>query len=62
MPGSDDPAPGAGHWIAQLYSEPESTGSAVRDQRLSAIHATVPGSRDQCTPPAEFPGGRCRHS
>ncbi|MFI5642514.1 protein kinase [Streptomyces goshikiensis] len=119
VPGGDDPAPGAGHWIAQLYSEPESTGTAVRDQRLSAIHATVPEarvlrSRDyaslkpgywvvyapgpfadgraavgfcaqkgrvtanecigrylsddqgdygyQCTPPAEFPGGRCRRS
>ncbi|KOY50177.1 serine/threonine-protein kinase [Streptomyces sp. XY332] len=119
VPGGDDPAPGAGRWIAQLYSEPESTGTAVRDQRLAAIHATAPEarvlrSRDyaslkpgywvvyapgpfadgraaltfcaqkgrttanecigrylsndqgdyayQCTPPADSPGGRCRHS
>ncbi|MFJ8210389.1 protein kinase [Streptomyces sp. NPDC096033] len=119
LAGSDDPAPGAGHWIAQLYSEPESSGTAARDQRLAAIRATVPEarvlrSRDyaslkpgywvvyapgpfadglaavsfcaqkgrstaneclgrylsgdqgdyeyQCAPPAEFPGGRCRHS
>ncbi|MFI6007085.1 serine/threonine-protein kinase [Streptomyces sp. NPDC051366] len=119
VPGGDDPAPGADRWIAQLYSEPESTGTAVRDQRLAAIHATVPEarvlrSRDyaslnpgywvvyapgpftdgraavtfcaqkgrttanecigrylsndqgdyayQCTPPADSPGGRCRHS
>ncbi|WP_405676426.1 protein kinase [Streptomyces sp. NBC_00868] len=118
-PGGDDPAPGAGRWIAQLYSEPEGTGTAARDQRLAAIHATVPEarvlrSRDyaslnpgywvvyapgpfadgraavtfcvqkgratanecigrylsddqddyayQCTPPADSPGGRCRHS
>ncbi|MFD9415375.1 protein kinase [Streptomyces goshikiensis] len=119
VPGSDDAAPGAGRWIAQLYSEPESAGTAVRDQRLAAIRATVPEarvlrSRDyaslrpgywvvyapgpfadgraavtfcaqkgratanecigrylstdqgdyayQCTPPADSPGGRCRHS
>ncbi|WP_335338028.1 protein kinase domain-containing protein [Streptomyces sp. Mg1] len=119
VPGGDDPAPGAGRWIAQLYSEPESTGTTVRDQRLAAIHATVPEarvlrSRDyaslkpgywvvyapgpfadgraavtfcaqkgratanecigrylsadqgdyayQCTPPADSPSGRCRHS
>ncbi|MGZ9928649.1 protein kinase domain-containing protein [Streptomyces sp. NC-S4] len=119
VPGGGDPAPGAGRWIAQLFSEPESTGTAVRDQRLAAIRATVPEARVlrsgdyaslrpgywvvyapgpfadgraavtfcarkgrttaneclgrylsddqgdytyQCTPPADSPGGRCRHS
>ncbi|MGH8922406.1 MAG: serine/threonine protein kinase, partial [Actinomycetes bacterium] len=28
-----------------LYSEPESTGIAVRDQRLAAVRATVPEAR-----------------
>jgi serine/threonine protein kinase len=29
-------------WIAQLYSEPVSSGTAVRDQRLAAVRAEVP--------------------
>ncbi|MFF4422645.1 protein kinase [Streptomyces sp. NPDC001549] len=119
VPGGDDPAPGVGRWIAQLHSEPESTGTAARDRRLAAVRAAVPEarvlrSRDyaslkpgywvvyapgpfadgraavtfcaqkgrttanecigrylsddqgdyvyQCTPPADSPGGRCRHS
>ncbi|WP_314245936.1 serine/threonine-protein kinase [Streptomyces kutzneri] len=118
-PGGDDPAPGVGRWIAQLHSEPESTGIAARDRRLAVVRAAVPEarvlrSRDyaslkpgywvvyaagpfadgraavtfcaqkgrttadecigrylsddqgdygyQCTPPANSPGGRCRHS
>ncbi|MFC6132610.1 serine/threonine-protein kinase [Streptomyces spororaveus] len=44
VPGGDDPAPGAG-WIAQLYSEPESTGISTRDRRLATIRATVPEAR-----------------
>ncbi|WP_245173246.1 serine/threonine-protein kinase [Streptomyces aureus] len=31
-----------GRWIAQLYSEPVSSGSGARDQRLSQIRGTVP--------------------
>ncbi|MEV8536489.1 serine/threonine-protein kinase [Streptomyces sp. NPDC051211] len=34
--------PPAGRWIAQLYSEPESSGTAARDRRLAAVRATVP--------------------
>ncbi|WP_327281193.1 serine/threonine protein kinase [Streptomyces sp. NBC_01278] len=119
VPGGDDPAPGVGRWIAQLYSEPEGTGIAARDRRLAAIHAEVPEAQVlrsgdyaslnpgywvvyapgpfadgraaitfcaqkgrttanecigrylsadqgdygyQCTPPADSPGGRCRHT
>ncbi|MFI5987271.1 protein kinase [Streptomyces sp. NPDC051555] len=42
VPDGDGPAPGAGRWIAQLLSEPERSGIAVRDQRLAAIRVTVP--------------------
>ncbi len=31
-----------GTWIAQLFSEPVSTGTEVRDQRLAAVRAEVP--------------------
>ncbi|MFG2296762.1 protein kinase [Streptomyces sp. NPDC048603] len=41
-PGGDGPAPEGGRWIAQLYSEPESSGTAARDSRLAEIRATVP--------------------
>ncbi|MFF5443636.1 protein kinase [Streptomyces sp. NPDC012888] len=41
-----EPGPEAGgRWIAQLYSEPERSGTAVRDQRLATIRATVPEAR-----------------
>ncbi|MFE0464688.1 hypothetical protein ACFW1A_36085 [Kitasatospora sp. NPDC058965] len=33
---------GAGSWIAQLYSEPVSSGIATRDQRLAQVRADVP--------------------
>ncbi|MGW6985064.1 protein kinase domain-containing protein [Streptomyces sp. NPDC054932] len=45
VPGGEDPAPGVGRWIAQLHSEPESTGTATRDQRLAAVRAQVPEAR-----------------
>ncbi|MFJ4468540.1 serine/threonine-protein kinase [Streptomyces sp. NPDC089424] len=32
----------AGRWIAQLYSEPVSTGTAARDQRLARVRESVP--------------------
>ena len=35
------PAPN-GRWIAQLHSEPVSSGTAARDQRLATIRRTVP--------------------
>ncbi|WP_440557673.1 serine/threonine-protein kinase [Streptomyces sp. SCPE 10] len=38
---SSAPADG-GRWIAQLYSEPVSSGAAARDQRLERIRASVP--------------------
>ncbi|UCM87362.1 serine/threonine-protein kinase [Streptomyces marincola] len=42
-----DPEPGAGGpatgiWIAQLFSEPVGSGTAVRDQRLAAVRADIP--------------------
>ncbi|MFI1566972.1 protein kinase [Streptomyces sp. NPDC020490] len=49
---SSSPAPGmsqqssapadSGRWIAQLYSEPVSSGTAARDQRLQRIRTSVP--------------------
>ncbi|MFD7439150.1 serine/threonine-protein kinase [Streptomyces sp. NPDC059861] len=33
---------GDGRWIAQLHSEPISTGTAVRDQRLARVRESVP--------------------
>ncbi|QES50573.1 serine/threonine protein kinase [Streptomyces venezuelae] len=36
-----EPEP-TGRWIAQLHSEPESTGTAARDRRLAAVRTTVP--------------------
>ncbi|MFF8453943.1 protein kinase [Streptomyces albidoflavus] len=52
-PGQDDsPSPSAtpqppsgGSWIAQLFSEPVSTGTATRDRRLAAVRAEVPEAR-----------------
>ncbi|WP_406703535.1 protein kinase [Streptomyces albidoflavus] len=52
-PGQDDspspPAtpqpPSGGSWIAQLFSEPVSTGTATRDRRLAAVRAEVPEAR-----------------
>jgi hypothetical protein len=35
----------ADSWIAQLYSEPVSTGIASRDQRLAQVRADVPGAQ-----------------
>ncbi|MFF9410775.1 protein kinase [Streptomyces anandii] len=32
----------SGRWIAQLYSEPVSSGAAARDQRLNRIRTSVP--------------------
>ncbi|MFI6334333.1 serine/threonine-protein kinase [Streptomyces sp. NPDC050535] len=37
---SDKPA--AGRWIAQLFSEPVSSGTAARDRRLAAVRESVP--------------------
>ena len=38
-------APNEGdRWIAQLYSEPVSAGTAARDQRLAKIRQSVPGA------------------
>ncbi|MBL3807225.1 serine/threonine-protein kinase [Streptomyces sp. BRB081] len=37
--------PSAGSWIAQLFSEPVSTGTATRDRRLAAVRAEVPEAR-----------------
>ncbi|MEE1930449.1 serine/threonine-protein kinase [Streptomyces sp. TRM 70351] len=34
--------PGTGTWIAQLFSEPVSTGEDVRDRRLAAVREEVP--------------------
>ncbi|WP_031506633.1 serine/threonine-protein kinase [Streptomyces megasporus] len=46
----DDGAPIAGEesvdtWVAQLFSEPVSSGTAVRDKRLAAVRAKAPGAR-----------------
>ncbi|RZE94725.1 serine/threonine protein kinase [Streptomyces sp. SCA2-2] len=51
--GQDDPPapsatpqpPSGGSWIAQLFSEPVSTGTATRDRRLAAVRAEVPEAR-----------------
>ncbi|MBV7696378.1 serine/threonine protein kinase [Streptomyces sp. TRM70350] len=42
--GSESPSapPGAGRWIAQLYSEPLSAGTTARDRRLARIRQSVP--------------------
>ncbi|MEU2153666.1 serine/threonine-protein kinase [Streptomyces sp. NPDC019396] len=32
----------SGRWIAQLFSEPVSSGTTARDQRLAAVRTTVP--------------------
>ncbi|MFD5184846.1 serine/threonine-protein kinase [Streptomyces sp. NPDC058372] len=37
--------PSGGSWIAQLFSEPVSTGTATRDRRLAAVRAEVPEAR-----------------
>ncbi|CCK28701.1 hypothetical protein BN159_4322 [Streptomyces davaonensis JCM 4913] len=38
------PPAAGGQWIAQLYSEPFSSGTAARDERLARIRKTVPGA------------------
>ncbi|MFD2623755.1 hypothetical protein [Streptomyces chumphonensis] len=38
-------APVPGTWIAQLHSEPVSSGTAERDRRLAELRATVPEAR-----------------
>ncbi|WAZ23004.1 protein kinase [Streptomyces cinnabarinus] len=38
------PPAAGGQWIAQLYSEPVSSGTAARDERLARIRTTVPGA------------------
>lgn len=42
---SGQPAPVDGRWIAQLYSEPVSSGTAARDQRLATVRRSVPQAR-----------------
>ncbi|WP_189707214.1 protein kinase domain-containing protein [Streptomyces phaeofaciens] len=39
---SSAPPAGNGGWIAQLYSEPVSSGTAARDRRLAGIRSSVP--------------------
>ncbi|WP_338676150.1 serine/threonine-protein kinase [Streptomyces sp. SCSIO 30461] len=39
---AQSPPPQTGRWIAQLVSEPVSSGTAARDQRLAAVRADVP--------------------
>ncbi|MFG2022649.1 serine/threonine-protein kinase [Streptomyces sp. NPDC048825] len=41
-PAAPPAAPKGGRWIAQLYSEPVSAGTAARDQRLARIRQSVP--------------------
>ncbi|MCD9145024.1 serine/threonine-protein kinase [Streptomyces albireticuli] len=41
-PRTSVPAPPGGRWIAQLFSEPLGTGTAVRDRRLATVRRTVP--------------------
>ncbi|MER5936315.1 serine/threonine-protein kinase [Streptomyces sp. NPDC001928] len=44
-PGTSSPTPTptpAGHWIAQLHSEPVSAGTANRDSRLATLRESVP--------------------
>ncbi|MFV0137893.1 protein kinase domain-containing protein [Streptomyces sp. HMX87] len=41
-PDGRDPS---GRWIAQLHSEPVSSGTAARDRRLALVRATVPDAR-----------------
>ncbi|MFF3111196.1 hypothetical protein ACFVSN_18630 [Kitasatospora sp. NPDC057904] len=41
-PGAEAGEGGADSWIAQLYSEPVSTGIATRDQRLAQVRTDVP--------------------
>ncbi|MEV0224776.1 serine/threonine-protein kinase [Streptomyces sp. NPDC050704] len=48
LPADETPAPtdaSPGGWIAQLFSEPVGSGTAVRDQRLATIRETVPEAR-----------------
>ncbi|MGI5526476.1 serine/threonine-protein kinase [Streptomyces syringium] len=40
--GSPAPAGPAGTWIAQLHSEPVSTGTATRDRRLATVRESIP--------------------
>jgi hypothetical protein len=43
-PTTSPAAPKGGRWIAQLYSEPVSAGTAARDRRLARIRQSVPGA------------------
>ncbi|WP_256968495.1 serine/threonine-protein kinase [Streptomyces sp. CS227] len=44
-PSATPQPPSGGSWIAQLFSEPVSTGTATRDRRLAAVRAEVPEAR-----------------
>jgi len=44
-PSPSTPASGDGRWIAQLLSEPVTSGTAKRDQRLAAVRESVPGAQ-----------------
>ncbi|MEU7583444.1 serine/threonine-protein kinase [Streptomyces sp. NPDC041068] len=37
--------PASGTWIAQLFSEPDTSGTATRDRRLAAVRKDVPEAR-----------------
>ncbi|WP_415950874.1 serine/threonine-protein kinase [Streptomyces sp. KLOTTS4A1] len=41
-PSTPQPARDEGRWVAMLFSEPTSTGTAARDKRLAKIRQTVP--------------------
>lgn len=44
-PSPSAPPAGQGRWIAQLFSEPVSSGTATRDRRLAAVRASAPEAR-----------------
>ncbi|MEV0437427.1 serine/threonine-protein kinase [Streptomyces spectabilis] len=37
-----EPLPGAGRWVAQLHSEPDTSSPATRDRKLAAVRRQVP--------------------
>lgn len=41
-PSAPSSAPASGRWIAQLFSEPVSSGTAARDARLAEVRKSVP--------------------
>ncbi|MFC8129234.1 serine/threonine-protein kinase [Streptomyces sp. NPDC057302] len=43
--GSPDAPAASGSWMAQLFSEPVGSGTAVRDRRLAAVREDVPEAR-----------------